>query len=214
MKKLYHYVICPYCIRVRMAMGLLGEKYESQVVAYNDEKTPMELTGKKMLPIMQFADGTAMNESLDIIKKLDTENRLNFSLYEKHQKEIDAFLDDIAGPMYKLCMPYMIWSPEFDEASRKYFRDAKEKKRGPFSELVKNRKEHLKNLLPHLMNLQNNLHPYFLGDKFTIVDIMVASHLWNLYLLPEFQFPPEVHMYLQKVKQLCQFDWHEDFWRD
>lgn len=214
MKKLYHYVICPYCIRTRMAFGFLGEKYESHVVAYDDEKTPKDLTGVKMLPIMQFEDGKAMNESLDIIKAIDTEKRIDFSLYEKNQAEIDAFLDEIAGPMYKLCMPYMIWSPEFDENSRKYFRDAKEKKRGPFSDLVKNKKEYLKQLAPALIKLRSNLHPYFLGDKFTVVDILVASHLWNLYLLPEFQFPPEVHMYLQKIKQLCQFDWHEDFWRD
>ncbi|MDD0852074.1 glutaredoxin 2 [Halobacteriovorax sp. GB3] len=214
MNTLYHYVHCPFCVRVRMALGFLSTEYKSVVVPYDDEKTPVDLTGVKMLPIMGLEDGTNMNESLDIIKKFDTKNELDFSLYDKHKDEIEALLNEIAGPVHNLCMPYWVWTPEFNEKSRQYFVEKKSKKRGPFNKLVQNRQAFLKQLVPVLMKVKNNLHPYFGGDKFTVVDIMIASHLWGLYVFPEFQFPQDLNMYLQKVKQLCNFDYHEDFWRD
>jgi glutaredoxin 2 len=71
--KFYHYVHCPFCVRVRMTLGLLDLPYESVVVSYDDEITPVKLTGTKMLPIMSI-DGKVMNESLDIMAKLDTGN--------------------------------------------------------------------------------------------------------------------------------------------
>src|SRR5690606_10180512 len=76
MSTLYHYVHCPYCVRVRMTLGFLGEKYLSKVLPYDDEQTPVELTGTKMLPIWQRDDGSSMNESLDIIKELDRANKI------------------------------------------------------------------------------------------------------------------------------------------
>ena len=60
--KLYHYVHCPFCVRVRMGLGYLGINFESIVLAYDDEKTPVKLTGKKMLPILVSDDGKAHNE--------------------------------------------------------------------------------------------------------------------------------------------------------
>ena len=69
--KLYHYVHCPFCVRVRMAAGFLNTSYESIVVPYDDEATPINLTGKKMLPIWVNDKRLAQNESLDIIKNLD-----------------------------------------------------------------------------------------------------------------------------------------------
>ncbi|MFP5459556.1 MAG: glutathione S-transferase N-terminal domain-containing protein, partial [Bacteriovoracia bacterium] len=73
--RLFHYVHCPYCVRVRLALGFLGTSWESQVLSYDDEVTPVKLTGKKMLPIA-LIDDVPMNESLDIIRRLDTTGAL------------------------------------------------------------------------------------------------------------------------------------------
>ena len=41
--KLYHYVHCPFCVRVRLALGFLNIPFESHVIAYDDEEKVTEL---------------------------------------------------------------------------------------------------------------------------------------------------------------------------
>lgn len=211
--KLYHYVHCPFCVRVRLALGFLQISFESIVVPYDDEETPVKLTGKKMLPIMAFDDGTIMNESLDIIKKLDQNNLLKNQLMDLHQEEFNALLDRIGKPVHNLCMPYWIWTPEFNQNSRNYFQKKKEVKRGPFAKLIHQKEEFIAELDLILANLENELKPFYKNDEMTILDIALAAHLWGMYIFPEFQFSPKIHNYLQKVKRQCAFEYHGDFWR-
>ena len=69
--KLYHYDHCPFCVRARMIIGLRGLNVEQIPLANDDEATPIGLVGKKMVPILIKEDGTAMGESLDIVRYLD-----------------------------------------------------------------------------------------------------------------------------------------------
>ena len=122
--KLYHYVHCPFCVRVRLALGFLGKEFESIVLPYDDEKTPVELCEKKMLPIVTFDDGSSSNESLEIIARSDEEDVLGTQklLNNKDQlADIEKLLNEIGKPVHNLAMPYWIWTPEFTENSRKYF---------------------------------------------------------------------------------------------
>jgi glutaredoxin 2 len=211
--KLYHYVHCPFCIRVRMGFGLLGQKYESVVLPYSDDKTPKALTGVKMLPILEISPGNAINESLDILKKFDPLNLLSWELLDSHKIEVEKLLSDLGDPVHSLCMPYWIWTPEFDSESRKYFQEKKEIKRGPFKNIIKNKEVHLKKLEAILANeLEVALTPFYKSQNITIVDILIAAHLWGMYIFPEFQFSPKMHQYLQSVKVLSHFDYHQDFW--
>lgn len=207
--KLYHYVHCPFCVRVRMACGFLGILYESIVLPYNDEETPIKLMGVKMLPIFDF-ETSISNESLDIIKRLDSHNTLNNELFTS---EFDLLLNEIGSNVHSLAMPYWIWTPEFDEKSRNYFQEKKEIKRGPFKDLVFKSSSFIKDLNKTLEKLESNISPYYNNDKLTILDIALASHLWGMYIVPEFQFSDKLHQYLQKVKNECHFNYHIDFWK-
>lgn len=212
--KLYHYVHCPFCIRVRMGLGYLQLPYESVVVPYDDEKTPISLTGVKMLPIMEI-DGQAMNESLDILAKIDQDNRLQVSKVtsDVHFQAFDQLLNQLAKNVHNLAMPYWIWTPEFNEVSRTYFEKKKGAKRGPFKELVKKQDLFIQEILIDLERLADDLTPFYKSAEFTLYDILLASHIWGLYVVPEFQFPEKVHRYLQRVKVLCHFNYHQDFWK-
>lgn len=210
--KLYHYVHCPYCIRVRMGLGFLNITYESHVLPYNDESTPIKLSGVKMLPIVEI-DGIVQNESLDILKSLDTKNLLSWSQLKDQEVEIDNLLTKIGNPVHSLCMPYWIWTPEFNESSRQYFQSKKELKRGPFKNLIQNKNQYLQSLNEILTNdIEKNLNPFYKSSSMTIIDIMLAAHLWGMYIFPEFQFSPKMHNYLQSVSAVCHFDYHQDFW--
>lgn len=211
--KLYHYVHCPFCLRVRFTLGFLKLKYESIVLPYEDEITPVKLTGKKMLPILVKDDGTAMNESLDIIRFLDNKNFLKFEFYQNQSNVIDSLLDEVGTNVHSLCMPYWIYTPEFNAASRAYFQKKKEEKRGPFHLLIQNKAQYISALNITLTKIEKQLAPFYQGEEMTIVDIMIASHLWGMYIFPEFQFSEKMHQYLQTIKDKCQFEYHQDFWK-
>lgn len=216
MNTLYHYVHCPFCVRVRMACGYLNLKFKSVVLPYNEEERPKRLTGKKMLPIFQFDDASLSNESLDIIAKLDVLNRFHWPYYSDSEEwhYLEALLNNLAKDIHNLVMPYWVYTPEFDPESRQYFMSKKEQKRGPFSELMKNRYRFQESLRPKLVNLEKDLQAFWKSPEFRLFDILLASHLWGLYVLPEFQFSPQLHAYLQEVKKRCRFEYHEDFWLD
>lgn len=205
---LYHYVHCPYCVRVRMALGRLNLKYRSQVLAYDDQSTPVNLVGVKMLPILTV-DGKPVRESLDIIRLLDQENDLS---NDSDLTAAETFIKLVNNPVHSLAMPYWIYTPEFSDSSRDYFVKQKEAKRGPFPELVKNSPRFVEELNPHLEKLADDLNPYFQSKRLRIQDIMIASHLWGLYIVPEFQFPEKIHRYLQNIKSECRFNYHQDYW--
>jgi glutaredoxin 2 len=191
-----------------MALGYLHQNYESQVVPYDDQATPVSLIGQKMLPIMAF-NGTPMKESLDIIAKLDTENKLQV---KNDLTSVENFIKAVNNPVHSLAMPYWIWTKEFTPSAREYFVKQKEAKRGPFRELVRKAETFQQELTPLFHSLKEKLSPYFESDRIRIQDIMISAHLWGLYVVPEFQFPYEIHSYLQKVKNECRFNYHQDYW--
>jgi glutaredoxin 2 len=192
-----------------MALGYLDLPYQSIVLPYDDEATPVNLTGVKMLPIIEV-DGKIHNESLEIMALLDLEQKL--PLPQNLPQEFTELLNKLGSNVHSLAMPYWIYTPEFNETSRKYFQKKKEEKRGPFHQLVKNRQLFEAPLLRDLSNLINELKPFYRSAEFSGYDVLIAAHLWGLYVVPEFQFPAEIHRYLQEIKRVCNFNYHRDFW--
>lgn len=205
---LLHYVHCPFCIRVRMALDFLEIPYQSEVTAYDEEETLLKLCGKKMLPIVKYGD-EAMNESLDIIKRFSDE-RLPFPTQER-LSEIDELTTKLGKNIHNLAMPYFIWTPEFDEDSRKYFQQKKEIKRGPFKDLMKKKAEFIQALSPQLQELEEEIDSFYQSDSFGLEDILIAAHLWALFIVPEFQFSPKLYSYLMRVKVKTGFNYHRDY---
>lgn len=73
---LYVYDHCPFCVRVRVALGIKNIKHNVSFLANDDVDTPTALVGKKIAPIFNFpADGLTMAESMDIIKLVDSDER-------------------------------------------------------------------------------------------------------------------------------------------
>ena len=192
-----------------MAFGILNIPWKSVPLDYDDEETPIRLMGKKMLPIVEWGPGDLMNESLDIIARLDSDNTLCRELVTE---EFDNLLSEIAAPLFKIAMPHLIWSKEFNESSRTYFQHKKEKSRGSFTQLVREQQRYTEQLDRVLAPLASEMNEFYGSNRVTLPDILLASHLWSLYVVPEFQFHPALHDYLQRVKGECRFNYQEDLW--
>ena len=102
---------CPFCVRVRLAAGLLGIKHNLQFMANDDIPTPTALIGKKIAPIWVDEDGPMM-ESLDIIEKIDTGKVLKPASgrtdLKAWQKSVQTLLRKLQRPRY-----VMVPLPEF-----------------------------------------------------------------------------------------------------
>merc|ERR1719199_2220647 len=67
---------CPFCVRVRLAMGIKNVKFRLDFLGNDDIERPTSLVGKKIAPIFSFPqDDLIMGESMDIIKLIDSDAR-------------------------------------------------------------------------------------------------------------------------------------------
>lgn len=198
-----------------MTASFLQINYQSQILNYADEVTPLKFTNQKMLPIIKKLDGSYMNESLEIMSYLDSTGTFNMSnLKQKESFQwVTTWIDTISKPLFNLLMPYYINSLEFNDQDKNYFQKKKEIKRGPFSELVKKREQYIKEINLQLNALLPKINPFFGESKeLSALDIMITSHLWGLYLAYDYRVDDRLHDYLQLVTKTCHFNYDHDWW--
>jgi len=108
---LYVYDHCPFCVRVRLALGVKNVKHLIHFLANDDIDTPTRLVGKKIAPIFSLPeDNLVMGESLDIIGKIDADERfgpINRILpasgrtdFKAWQKSVQTHLRTLQRPRY------------------------------------------------------------------------------------------------------------------
>ena len=66
---LYVYDHCPFCVRVRLALGIKNVKHTVHFLANDDVPTPTKLVGKKVAPI--FVSTLQCNVLSDSLETLD-----------------------------------------------------------------------------------------------------------------------------------------------
>lgn len=102
---------CPFCVRVRFALGVKNVKHTINFLANDDIKTPTKLIGKKIAPIFEIPeDNLIMGESLDIIAKVDSDDRFGTTQTLKPasdrtdlktwQKSVQTLLRTLQRPRY------------------------------------------------------------------------------------------------------------------
>ncbi|KAL7538623.1 hypothetical protein ACHAXR_008703 [Thalassiosira sp. AJA248-18] len=119
---LYVYDHCPFCVRVRLALGVKNVKHLIHFLANDDIPTPTKLVGKKIAPIFSLPeDSLIMMESLDIISKIDTDERFgptNQILPASGRKDIKAWQKSVQVLLRTLQRPRYVATgllPEFQQ---------------------------------------------------------------------------------------------------
>lgn len=69
---LYHLNECPYCEKVRLALGLERIAYESLVIEPQDRDEVRKISGQPLVPVMVDHDSTVIVESNRILRHLAT----------------------------------------------------------------------------------------------------------------------------------------------
>ncbi|OOF51675.1 glutaredoxin, GrxB family [Rodentibacter genomosp. 1] len=202
--KLYAYDHCPFCVRARMIFGLKNLPFELVILANDDEITPTDLVGKKVVPILVKEDGTAMPESLDIVRYVD-EYFGEKMLSEQLRPEIEEWVKTVSRYYNHLLIPRFVKMDlaEFKTQSEvDYFTKKKTESIGDFQQNLDETANYLVRLHQDLENLVPLIKsPSSLNDGISLEDIIVFPMLRNLTCVRDIQFPPEVAAYLEKMSE-------------
>lgn len=151
---LYSFRRCPYAIRARMALAYSGIQVELREVKLSQVPAEMlAVSPKATVPVLQFEDGSVLDESLDImvwaLSCADMENWLDFndeSLIRENDESFKPLLDK-----YK-------YADRFPE---------------------KNQQQHREAAAPFLGKLDDRLRqqPYLGGQQSGLVDIAIMPFI-------------------------------------
>ena len=200
--KLYQYNHCPYCVRIKMMLGRKKFEHQTITIAYDDIKTPTEIIGKKLLPILIKNDNTAMGESLDILKYLDNLDENPILSTQKLPNNINDALFNLRKNANKLHKPRIVHANIEDfstTGSIEYYENKfKKKYETDFEQCLKE----TKNLLPEvqynldkindLLTSQKNIYQ----DIFAMADIHLFPGLRNLTIVKDINFPSNLKNYM------------------
>lgn len=200
--KLYVYDHCPYCVKARMVLGYSNVDFELITLLNDDEKTPNDLIGQKMVPILSLDESNHMPESMDIIKFIDKKNNLNLSYDE--DINLNEWLKEAKKYTYPLAMPRWVKMPlkEFEtKKAIEYFTKKKEDYIGSFEKHLENSEALINQAESHLEKLVNLLKydgPYFLDENLSINDFHLFATLRSLTCVKGLDFPDKVSAYLNE----------------
>jgi glutaredoxin 2 len=177
--------------------------HEKVFLSNDDEETCFGLVGSKVVPILQLDDGTAIKESLDIVRELDERGDTGKVIT---QESAWSDYDGVLGPVkesiriltYPRCL--LLGLPEFETQSAKdYFQNKKEKTIGmTFSDAMHHTDEHVSIVNSALASLPAPpLKPVLSMD-----DVMLFPVLRNLSMVKVLAMPKELKRYMAHVASL------------
>ncbi|XWY20004.1 GrxB family glutaredoxin [Bisgaard Taxon 45] len=207
--ELYVYDHCPYCVRAMMIFGLKNIPVNKHVLLNDDEETPTRLVGKKVVPILVKEDGSAMPESLDIVKYIDTHYGEPI-LQTTVRPEIEALLAEITSYSNYLLMPRFVKLDVAEFATQRaidYFTQKKTAYVGDFTQHFNNTPTYLARLTTDLEKLS----AFVLGEaslnhRLSLEDILVFPVLRNLTCVKGLRFPARLEHYIKRLSELSQVD--------
>ena len=205
--KLYQYDHCPFCVRADIIANYKEISHEKIYLLNDDEKSCHDLINVKMVPILQFDDGKAMGESLDIVKVLDQHGSADKVLrpYHNHQP-VTAVFDQVNLNINCLLFPrnISIGLPEFKtQSARDFFQRNKEAIISrSFEQALSETAEHKANVEAALAKLPPLTLPGEQGNTISWDDVIIYPTLRNLTMVKELMFPAAVRQYIDEVTAL------------
>lgn len=203
--KLYLYDHCPFCVRAEMVAGWRQVPIENVYLLNDDVQAHLDLIGVKMAPILQFDDGRAMGESLDIVAELD--------LVETGAAHLDAWNDvaaqlaDISAASHAInCLLFprnvQLGLPEFATSGAiAYFTKRKQADIGmPFAQALAETPQHIATVQAMLAAMAPISPP---DGALRMGDVMLFPRLRNLTMVKGLEWPVWARDYVLRVADMC-----------
>ena len=201
--KLFMFEHCSLCFRVRMMAALKRLHLQETVVLDDDTTTMVSIVGKRVIPILIRDDGTAMLESMDMVKYV--ENLGDPTLTGGERPEIGAWADRIVAKTAPLTMPRypLLPLPEFATiAALDHYTLRKRKTFGDFVELRAHTRGYIDALMPELEELDALIEsPRAVNGTLSVDDIRVLPLLRSAAVVKGLKFPEKVRAYFETMME-------------
>jgi glutaredoxin 2 len=199
--RLYLFEHCSLCFRVRMMAALKRRHLQESVVLDDDTETMVALVGKRVLPILVKDDGTAMLESMDMVRYVESLGEPVLNGPERN--EIASWADRFAGKAASLTWPRypLLGLPEFATvAALDHYTMRKRKTVGDFVELRANTRSYVNALQPELEELERFVQsPRAVNGGLSMDDIRVLPLLRSAAVVKGLTLPPKVRAYFETM---------------
>jgi glutaredoxin 2 len=199
--RLYMFEHCSLCFRVRMTAGLKRLHLQETVVLDDDSETMIGLVGKRQIPILVKDDGTAMLESMDMVRHVDAIGAP--VLTGPQRPEIAAWADTAADKTAPLSWPRypLLGLPEFATAAAlAHYTVRKHKSLGDLVEHRAKTREYLAALVPHLETLDPLIEsPNAVNGTLSLDDVRVLPLLRSAAVVKGLRFPNRVRAYFETM---------------
>lgn len=205
--KLYLYDHCPFCVRAEMVAHYKQVPVEQVYLLNDDETSCLTLIGAKQVPILQFDDGRAMGESLDIARKLDELGNPERPIRPHgNYLPIQEHMNQVRLSIWCLLFPrdIALGLPEFaTQSARDYFQAKKEQIiQRPFAQALAETAEHKAEVEQMLATLPPLDRPSTHGDTLGWDDVLLYPGLRNLSMIKDLAFPAQIRAYIEEVARL------------
>ncbi|CAN5337569.1 glutaredoxin 2 [soil metagenome] len=201
MMKLHIYEHCPFSTRARMIFFLKAIPVEISVVMEGDAETPMRLVGKKVVPILEKDDGTAMAESMDIVHYVDEKFAPKF-LTEPVREEIEAWCRDARSTISKLAIPRMTkssFAENATQAARQAYREREQRALGDLEALISDTPRLVVEAEGLLAALELVIRDW---KAYSETDLVLYSSLRALSIVKDLKLGPKARHFAEKMAAL------------
>ena len=199
--KLYMFEHCSLCFRVRMIAALKRRHLQETVVLDDDTETMVSLVGKRVIPILVKDDGTAMLESMDMVRHVDSFG--DPVLTGAERPEIAAWADRVVSKTAPLTIPRypLLGLPEFATAAAlDHYNLRKRKTFGDFVELRADTRRYVAELLPDLEAIDRLIErPLAINGTLSLDDVRVLPLLRSLTVVKGLRLPQKVRNYFESM---------------
>ena len=192
---------CSLCFRVRMTAALKRLHLRETVVLDDNSDTMIGLVGKRVIPILVKDDCQPMLESMDMVSHIDG---IGVPVLTGHEREeIARWAENVVSKTGPLTMPRypLLGLPEFGTvAALDHYNSRKRKTYGDFVELRANTRQYIKELMPHLQELDRLIEsPTAVNGKLSVDDVRVLPLLRSAAVVRGLRFPPRVRAYFEAM---------------
>ncbi len=163
---LYSFRRCPYCMRAHMALKQAGIKVELREVKLSDmPEEVLAVSPDETVPVLVLADGTAIDESWEIVKWALSQNDPDGWLGKEKDLLLDAeMLIESSDYSFKEDLDHYKYADRFPEHSAEHYRHACE-------EFIVDLEEML------------NDNPYLIAEHLSLADIAVFPFIRQFSLV-------------------------------
>ncbi|WHN64632.1 glutaredoxin 2 [Cysteiniphilum sp. QT6929] len=217
--KLYIYEHCPFCIRPRIISGLKQIPLELIYLANDDEKSHIDLIGKKQVPFLQKDDDSFLVESLDICQYLNNfDNKPILSDEITTSTKLIELTTMLSNASKSLVYPSFLNHPlnqqDFPTQSAKdYFERKKEKYIGCFKANLRFPDAAIESTQAILNELDKLMtHTYASSNHVSWDDIMVFPILRNLGIISHLiNIPENIKRYVKHLAHEADIELYTNF---